>query len=177
MTFNIEEAIAILERTPLLLNTYLIGLPLHWIHNHEGKDTWSAYDVVGHLIVGEETDWMVRAEIIMSDSESKAFTPFDRFLQMENDTSVPLEDLLHNFAELRSDNLSRLKKMALQASDFKKEGVHPEFGAVKLEQLLAAWVVHDLGHIAQISRVLAKYYSEAVGPWSAYLSILKPKTL
>jgi hypothetical protein len=172
MTFNINSAIEILERTPRVLTSMLDGLSHEWINNNEGEQTWSPFDVVGHLIHGEKTDWMVRAEIILSGREPKTFKPFDRFAQFEQSKGKTLTQLLEEFQYLRMKNLTVLKSKSLSPHDFKKTGIHPTFGEVTLEQLLSTWVAHDLGHIAQISRVMAKQYKNEVGPWNAYLPVL-----
>lgn len=173
MQYNIKDAISILGRTPELLRTMLEGLPEEWLNNNEGEDTWSPYDVVGHLVHGERTDWIGRMNIILSDAEDKAFKPFDRFAQFEDSKGKTITMLLDKFAELREQNLNTLQEKGIREEDFARTGIHPAFGEVKLSQLLATWVVHDLSHIAQISRVMAKQYKEVVGPWQEYLSILK----
>lgn len=173
MQYNIKDAISILGRTPELLRTMLEGLPEEWLNNNEGEDTWSPYDVVGHLVHGERTDWIGRMNIILSDAEDKAFKPFDRFAQFEDSKGKTITMLLDEFAELREQNLNTLQEKGIREEDFARTGIHPAFGEVKLSQLLATWVVHDLSHIAQISRVMAKQYKEVVGPWQEYLSILK----
>lgn len=173
MQYNIKDAVSILERTPILLRTMLEGLPEEWLNNNEGEDTWSPYDVVGHLVHGERTDWIGRMNIILSDAEDKTFKPFDRFAQFEDSKGKTITMLLDEFAELREQNLNTLQEKGIREEDFARTGIHPAFGEVKLSQLLSTWVVHDLSHIAQISRVMAKQYKEAVGPWQEYLSILK----
>lgn len=173
MQFEIDQSIEILSRTPDTLSTMLGGLSDDWLKSNEGENTWSPYDVVGHLIHGELTDWIPRARIILSDHEDKSFVPFDRFAQMHTNIERSISDLLQEFKELRVKNLEELKKMKITNTNLSKQGIHPEFGTVNLRQLLSTWVVHDLGHIAQISRVMAKQYEPEVGPWSAYLGILK----
>lgn len=172
MTFDLNQGIAVLERTPRVLRELLGGLPEVWTHENEGPETWSPFDVVGHLIDGEETDWMVRARIILAQGESRRFEPFDRFRHLATNSETPLGELLDRFAELRARNLGDLKALNLGPEELQLAGEHPEFGAVTLEQLLATWVVHDLGHLAQISRVMAKQLRDAVGPWAAYLPVL-----
>lgn len=172
MEFNIIEAVSLLERTPKVLREYLSGLSEEWTHSNEGKDTWSAYDIVGHLIHGEKTDWMVRTFSILGSDQNKKFEPFDRFAQFHSSKGQSLNQLLDEFEKLREQNLNELKKLKLSDSDLAKQGVHPELGSVSLKELLATWVTHDLGHISQISRVMAKRYKEEVGPWIAYISIL-----
>lgn len=173
MKFQLQQAIQVLEKTPAILHSYLHGLSSEWLKNNEGPDTWSPYDVVGHLIEGEQTDWMVRVRQILSNTGSKVFEPFDRFAQMQAAPNRSIEALLQEFQTLRENNLNDLRAMNLEANDFQKTGIHPDFGTVTLEQLLATWVVHDLGHIGQISRVMAKQYQASVGPWEAYLGILR----
>lgn len=172
MEFQLEHAVNILSRTPSVLNDLLLHLPDEWSRQNEGGDSWSPYDVVGHLIHGEETDWMPRARIILEKGEARPFAPFDRHAQVEKSVGKSLEELLHAFEELRAKNLEKLWEWGLTAEQLEKRGTHPEFGVVTLRQLLATWVVHDLSHLAQISRVMCKQYKEAVGPWEAYLPIL-----
>ena len=173
MTFDIEKSIEILERTPLVLEVLLDGLSDEWTKNNEGSESWSPYDVVGHLIHGEKTDWVTRAKVILSDGENKTFTPFDRFAQLQTNQQTPLKDLLKAFKKLRDQNLEELKAMQIDAAKLRMKGMHPELGEANLKELLSTWVVHDLGHISQITRVMAKQYKSEVGPWEAYLGILK----
>jgi hypothetical protein len=175
--FRLNEAIALLTRTPATLHALLRGLPDIWVrrnegHRNQGKDTWSAFDIVGHLIVGERTDWMPRARIILKHGEERPFDPFDRFAQAKESESKSLEQLLDEFARLRKENLAALQALNLQPEDLTGRGTHPELGVVTLSQLLATWAVHDLTHLHQISRVMAHQYRDAVGPWSAYLGVL-----
>ncbi len=167
------EIIEILERTPNVLNSLLGGLSDEWINASEGPGTFRPRDVVAHLIHGEETDWIPRARIILTEGESRPFTPFDRFAG-DKYKDTPLPDLLKRFAELRSESLATLRALNLTPAQLALTGMHPDpaLGRVTLGQLLASWAVHDLGHIRQIVRVMAKRYTEAVGPWRAYLSIL-----
>lgn len=173
MEFELNEAIRMLERTPPLLSVYLRGLPEAWTHQNEGDNTWSPFDVVGHLIHGEKTDWMVRAQIILSDHSERPFEPFDRFAQSASSKGKSMAQLLDEFGSLRAQNLDRLKALRLSEKDLAREGMHPELGKVTLRQLLATWVAHDLGHIVQISRVMAKQYTAEVGPWVKYLGVLQ----
>ncbi|MEW6127661.1 MAG: DinB family protein [Acidobacteriota bacterium] len=173
MHFNLDHAIDILSRTPMALQAMLQQLPAQLIQSNEGDQTWSPFDVVGHLIHGEQTDWLPRARMILQYGEAKAFEPFDRFAQFEVSKGKTLEELLNTFAQLRAESIQTLKNMNLTAEDFEKRGKHPELGIVRLGELLSTWVVHDLDHLVQISRTLAKQYKEAVGPWQAYLSVLK----
>jgi hypothetical protein len=170
--FQLSEAIAVLARTPATLSAMLRDLPDSWIGSNEGKDTWSALDIVGHLIVGEHTDWMPRVRIILEKGETRAFDPFDRFAQMQQ-KDKPLGQLLDEFASLRGNNLAELESLNLQKDDLVRRGKHPVLGSVTLSELLATWAVHDLTHLHQLSRVMAHRYREAVGPWRAYLGVLK----
>src|SRR5207244_1848788 len=162
----------VLPRTPGTLKTMLGGLSPAWTSGNEGPDTWSPQDVIGHLIHGEETDWIPRATLILTKGESQAFEPFDRFAQGRRFAGWSLERLLDRFAELRANGLTTLRGWRLTQEQLALRGRHPELGPVTLSQLLATWVVHDLGHVAQISRVMAKQYTAAVGPWTAYLPVL-----
>jgi hypothetical protein len=171
--FDLVDTIAILTRTPASLNTLLRGLSSAWVRGNEGKDTWSAFDIVGHLIVGERTDWMVRARIILENGESRPFDPFDRFAQLTQSQDRSLDQLLDDFARVRKENLVALQALNLQREDLNRRGRHPRLGVVTLSQLLATWAVHDLTHLHQLSRVMAHQYRDAVGPWSAYLGVLK----
>lgn len=172
MEFNLNKSIEILERTPQVLEVLLNGLSDDWLQNNEGEETWSPFDVIGHLIHGEKTDWIVRAEIILSNKPDKTFDLFDRFAQFEESKGKTISQLLTEFQDLRSQNLAILKSKNITSEDLSKTGIHQAFGAVTLEQLLATWVAHDLGHIAQIARVMAKQYKNEVGPWREYLPIL-----
>ena len=175
MTFDLNKSIEILDRTPRLLQVYLSGLSKEWTHKNEGGETWSAYDIVGHLIHGEKTDWIPRLKVIIDDQNLDPFESFDRFAQFKSSKGKSLELLLQEFAELRSLNIEFLRSCNLTQNDLRRTGVHPELGEVNLKELLATWVTHDLGHIAQISRVMAKQYRQEVGPWLAYLSILNDR--
>jgi hypothetical protein len=139
---------------------------------NEGPESFSPKDVIGHLIHGEETDWLPRVRRILEHGESRAFTPFDRFGFREKNRSVPVAELLARFARLRAENLDALEALKLQPADLERRGTHPALGAVTLRQLLATWVVHDLDHLGQVSRVMAKQYRAEVGPWVEYLGIL-----
>ena len=171
--FRLDETIAVLIRTPSMLDALLRGLPDSWVRNKEGNDTWSAFDIVGHLVSGERTDWMPRARIILESGEARAFDPFDRCAQFKESRGKSLEQLLDEFARLRQENLAALQTLNLRSEDLSRRGRHPELGAVTLSQLLATWVVHDLTHLHQLSRVMAHRYLEAVGPWSKYLGVLQ----
>jgi hypothetical protein len=172
MQFGIQKSIEILERTPAVLNVLLSGLNDEWIINNEGPETFSPYDVIGHLIHGEKTDWVVRTKIILEPGLSKPFTPWDRFAQFENSKGKTLQQLLEEFESLRKENLVWLQSLDLPENDLDKKGVHPALGEVTLRNLLATWVVHDLTHIAQITRVMAKQYKEQIGPWTEFFRIL-----
>src|ERR1700694_4285983 len=171
--FNLAETIAILSRTPAALDALLRGLPDIWVRCNEGKDTWSAFDIVGHLIVGERTDWMQRLRIILENGEARPFDPFDRFAQSRESQDKSLEQRLDEFARLRSENLAALQALNLRPEDLTRRGRHPALGVVTLSQLLATWAVHDLTHVHQLSRVMAHRYQDAVGPWKAYLGVLQ----
>ena len=172
MRFDLEETIALLSRTPSSLNALLRELPECWILGSEGARTWSPFDIVGHLIHGERTDWMPRARRILEEGESRAFDPFDRLAQERESQGKSLPQLLDEFAQLRSENLDALRGLNLQPEDFNRRGLHPALGVVTLSQLLATWAVHDLTHLHQLARVMAYQYGEVVGPWSAYLGVL-----
>ena len=170
--FSLSEAVAILTRTPATLSALLRGLPDIWVRSNEGKDTWSAYDIVGHLIFGDRTDWMPRVRILLEHGETRAFDPFDRFAQLKEPQDKPLDQLLDDFARLREESLAALEALNLGNHDFSRRGKHPALGVVTLSQLLATWAVHDLNHLHQLARVMAHQYRDAVGPWSAYLGVL-----
>ena len=172
MDFDLNNAIAVLERTPATLRSLLIGLSPEWTDATEGPDTWSPYVVVGHLIHGERTDWIPRAEIILAQGADRRFTPYDRFAQFRESEGKSLAELLDEFARLRAQNLETMRGWGLTDTALALEGIHPAFGAVTLRQLLATWVAHDLGHVVQVSRVMAKQYREAIGPWAEYLSVM-----
>jgi len=172
MDFDLSNGIAVLERTPATLRAMLSDLPSKWIDATEGPDTWSPYDIIGHLIHGERTDWIPRARIILAQGSERRFTPFNRVAMFEQSKGKSLGDLLDEFQELRTENLRILNEWEIKDEQLGLEGEHPELGTVTLRQLLATWVGHDLGHIAQTARVMAKQYREAVGPWRAYLPVM-----
>jgi hypothetical protein len=172
MDFDVPTGIAVLERTPHTLRAMLAGLPPAWTDATEGPETWSPYVVVGHLIHGERTDWIPRARIILAQGPRRRFEPYDRFAQLRESRGTSLADLLDELARLRAENVAALAGWGLTDAQLALEGEHPELGAVTLRQLLATWVAHDLGHVAQAARVMAKQYREAVGPWRAYLPVL-----
>lgn len=172
--FRLEDAVAILERTPASLSGLFTGLPDQWLRATEGEGTWSPYDVIGHLIHGERVNWIPRARHILA-GENRPFDPFDRTAMFTESQGKSVEELLATFAELRRANVAVLAGWNLTGADLARTGLHPEFGEVRLSQLLATWVVHDLDHVGQIARTMAKVYARAVGPWSAYLSILRDR--
>ena len=175
MKFSLQLSTEILQQTPSTLQSLLSGLSNEWIFGNEGNNTWNPFDVVGHLIHGERTDWIPRIKIILEFGETKPFEPFDRFAQLEASKGKSLSELLETFATLRKQNLQTLKDLHLTEKELNLKGTHPELGTVTLQQLIATWVVHDLDHLAQTTRVMAKQYSEEVGVWKNYLSILKEK--
>jgi uncharacterized damage-inducible protein DinB len=172
MEFQLDRAQEILKRTPATLKALLGGLSDEWVTSNEGAESWSPFDIVGHLIHGEETDWIPRARMILEYGESRAFEPFDRFAMFEKSKGKTLSELLDTFERLRRESLRELDEMNLTPEMLSKPGLHPELGLVTLGQLLSTWVVHDLGHTGQIVRVMAKQYVDAVGVWQAYLPIL-----
>ena len=169
---SMEEAVAILARMPPTLHALLRGLPAGWIAAHEGGQTWSPFDVVGHLIHGEHTDWIPRVRIILEHGEARAFDKFDRFAQFGDSQEQTVASLLDEFAALRQESLRALAELRLTGDDLERRGCHPELGVVTLRQLLSTWVAHDLDHVVQIARVMARQYSDEVGPWRAYLRII-----
>ena len=172
MEFDLEQGMAILERTPRVLHAMLAELAPAWTDATEGPETWSPYVIVGHLIHGERTDWIPRARIILAQGADRRFIPYDRFAQFRDSQGKTLGELLDEFARLRADNVATVAAWRLTDAHLALEGEHPEFGAVTLRQLLATWVAHDLSHVAQATRVMAKQYREEVGPWRAYLPIM-----
>ena len=173
MKFQIEQVVEMLSQTPATVKSLLGNLSDDWIENAPDSENWSPFDIVGHLIHGEETDWIPRAEIILAQGENTTFEPFDRFAQLEKSKGKTLSELLETFAAARARSLDVLREMNLDEEKLQLKGNHPELGEVTLEQLLATWVVHDLTHIKQIVTVLAHKYAENVGVWKQYLSILQ----
>jgi len=173
MNFSLSKSIEILERTPDVLIAMLQNISTDWTSNNEGGETWSVYDIVGHLIHGEKTDWIPRMEIILSDKDEKKFELFDRFGQFEESKGKSLPQLLDEFKSLRTKNIEQLLSKKLTLKNLEEKGIHPAFGEITLAQLLSTWTVHDLNHIAQISRVMANQYKTEVGPWVEYLKILQ----
>lgn len=172
MQHNLQNTVSLLARTPAALNALLRDLPEDWILSNEGENTWSAFDVLGHLIHGERTDWMPRARMILEFGETQAFEPFDRFAQAQESQGESLGQLLDEFSRLRSENLNQLRALNLRPEDLQRRGRHPALGVVTLSQLLATWAAHDLTHLHQISRVMAHQYRQAVGPWSKFLGVM-----
>jgi hypothetical protein len=172
MEFEMDQAIAVLERTPSTLRALLSGLSAEWVAGNDRTDSWSPFDVVGHLIHGELTDWIPRARIILDHGPARPFDPFDRFAQEQASQGKGLSDLLEDFDALRRANLTALRGLGLRNADLDCEGTHPELGRVTLRQLLSTWTVHDLNHIAQVAEAMAGQYRDEVGPWRAYLPIL-----
>lgn len=172
MRFELADAIPVLRQTPRTLAAMLGDLPGPWLDATDGAGSWSPFVIVGHLIHGERADWIPRARIVLEQRSERRFTPYDRFAQFEESRGKGMRDLLAEFAALRSANLEILQGWGLTDAEMALEGIHPDFGLVTLRQLLATWVAHDLGHVAQVARVMAKQYREEVGPWRAYLPIL-----
>lgn len=172
MEFTLVQGIAVLERTPATLRAMLAALPQAWTDATEGPETWSPYVIVGHLVHGERTDWIPRARLILAQGTDRRFAPYDRFAQLRESAGQSLLDLLDDFAQLRANNIATLVDWRLSDAQLGLEGEHSAFGAVTLRQLLATWVAHDLGHVAQVARVMAKQYRDEIGPWRAYLPIM-----
>ncbi len=173
MEQNLEQTLSLLGRTPATLNALLRDLPDTWTYRNEGGETWTAFDVIGHLIHGERTDWIPRAKRILEFGETKAFEPFDRLAQQKESQGKSLPELLDEFTRVRARNLQEVRAMKLTPADLEKRGRHPALGVITLSELLATWAIHDLTHIHQISRILAYQYREAVGPWSKFLGVLQ----
>lgn len=172
MNFQLTDAIAVLGRTPGVLHTLLANLPEPWVMNNYGPQTFSPFDVVGHLIHGERTDWMVRVRLILEHGPAKAFEPFDRYAMIEQNKGKPINELLESFATLRMENVAQLATLNLGPRELALRGKHPALGEVTMENLLATWVAHDLNHIHQVAKCMAWQYRDAVGPWREYLTIL-----
>ncbi len=173
MEHNLQRTIALLTRTPAALNALLRDLPDAWTARNEGENTWSAFDVVGHLIHGERTDWMKRIRTILDFGEDRPFERFDRWAQVRESQGKSLEELLDEYARLRLENLDKLRALNLRPEDLERRGRHPALGVVTLSQLLATWAAHDLTHLHQISRIMAFQYRDAVGPWNKFLGVLQ----
>ncbi|MCC7478004.1 DinB family protein [bacterium] len=174
MPFSLQDSLLILERTPALLSLQLSGLPEQWLRATEGPGTWSPFDVAGHLLHGEKTDWRVRISRILEHGESLAFETFDRTAMFRDSQGRSIDELLADFARLRAENLDFLRGLDLQEEQLGLCGLHPQLGRVSMRQLLATWTAHDLAHLLQINRVLARQYREEVGPWRQYLSVMQP---
>jgi hypothetical protein len=172
MEHNLDQTITLLARTPAVLNALLRDLPEDWTHRNEGEKTWTPYDIVGHLIHGERTDWMPRVRRILEFGDTRPFDPFDRLAQQRESQGKSLSQLLDELARLRSENLDALRALDLKPADFERCGKHPALGIVTMSELLATWAAHDLTHVHQISRVMAHQYRETVGPWSAFLGVM-----
>src|SRR5262245_13783454 len=175
MQFELEQGVAVLRRTPAVLAALLRGLPESWIRSDEGSGTFSPFDVLGHLIHGERTDWIPRARIILEHGTRREFEPFDRFAHFEVNRGKMLDELLDALLRLREANLTTLEQLELTPEQLRRQGLHPTLGVVTLRQLLSTWVAHDLTHIVQVCRVMAKQYRDEVGPWLGYLSVLAPR--
>lgn len=172
MQYSITRSLEILERTPAVLQSLLAGLPDDWVMPNEGPETFSPYDVIGHLIHGEKTDWVVRAKMILEFGNTRTFERYDRFAQYEESKGKSLQKLLDEFAAIRKENMNWFKALNLTEGDLNTKGMHPVLGEVTLRNLLATWVVHDLTHIAQVTRVMAKQYKTEMGPWPEFFRIL-----
>jgi hypothetical protein len=170
--FSLDDTVALLSRTPAALEGLLRGLPETWVFRNEGEETWSAFDIVGHLIHGDRADWIPRARMILEHGEEREFARFDRLAQKRESQGMSLDQLLDEFAAARRESLAALRKLNLTPADLERRGKHPALQSVTLRQLLATWAAHDLNHLHQISRVMAKRYQDAVGPWRAYLGVL-----
>jgi uncharacterized damage-inducible protein DinB len=172
MQFQLEDALSILSRTPAALDAMVRGLPEPWLHANEGPETWSPFDVVGHLVAGERTDWVTRLRLILEHGDQHPFEPFNRTAMFEESKGKTIAELLDTFATLRAQNLETVRALQLEPADFARRGMHPSLGSVTLEQLLATWVTHDMTHMVQISRVIAKQFKDEVGPWREYIGVL-----
>jgi hypothetical protein len=173
MAHDLEKTIALIERTPKVLNNLLRDLPDDWTMRNEGEKSWSAYDIVGHLIHGEKTDWIPRAKRILESGESKPFDKFDRFAQERESKGKSLGELLDEFGRLRAESIRQLRALNLQTKDLERKGTHQVLGTVTLSQLLASWAAHDLTHLHQLSRVMAHQYREAIGPWTKFMGVMQ----
>ncbi|ASN79908.1 DinB family protein [Deinococcus ficus] len=172
MDVNLEHSLALLDRTPATLTALLSGLPEGWLHANEGEGTWSPFDVLGHLVDGERVNWLPRLRVILEHGEAGTFAPFDRFAHLNANGHRSVDDLLAEFTRLRGENVAAVRALHLTPADLARTGRHPEFGPVTLGQLIATWTAHDLAHLVQVSRTMARTYRDAVGPWRAYLSVM-----
>ncbi len=177
MKYSFEGSVAILERTPAVLRSTLSDLPFNWLHQNEGENTWSPYQVLAHLIDLEGKDWIPRVQVILGNDPDKTFQPVERDAHLQQGADRPIEELLDTFRSIREKNLSELKGLGLTTVDFTKKAVHPAFGEVTLTQLLATWTAHDLSHLVQIFRTMARQYKDEIGPWKAYLSVMQSKEI
>ena len=175
MKADLENTLALIERTPAVLNALLRDLPEAWTHRNEGGDSWTAYDIVGHLIHGERTDWLERTRRILEHGESVPFDKFDRLAQQRESKGKTLSQLLDEFAKLRKENIAKLRELKLQPADFDKRGMHRALGSVTLAELLSTWAAHDLTHLHQLSRVMAYQYRDKVGPWTKFMGVMQCK--
>ena len=173
MKFEIARSVQILERTPVLLESFLTGLDDEWVTTNEGPGTWSVYDIAGHLLHGEKTDWVARMNMILEKGESGVFAVFEREAMFHESAGKSLSKILTEFKLARGENLAYLLSLHLTEADLDKRGTHPKFGSVTLRQLLSTWTIHDLVHLAQISRVMAKQYRSEIGPWLEYIRLLQ----
>jgi hypothetical protein len=173
MEFEINRSLQVLERTPRVIEALLKDLDEEWIINNEGGDTWSPYIVTAHLVYADKTNWIPRVKAIVDEGSDKKFPPFNRLGQIEDSKGKSLEDLIASFKDLRKQNIATLKNILSDEKSLDLTGIHPEFGEVTLRQLISTWVVHDLAHVSQIVRVMAKQYKEAIGPWAAYISVVR----
>lgn len=173
MNFKLDEAIEILERTPLTLEQFLSGLSEEWVHCNEGEGTWNAFEVINHLIEAEKHNWLLRLEVMLQEGENKSFPPFDRYSHLKQTNETSIQHKLIEFKNLRLENIKKLKNLIGNEENLEMTASHPEFGVVKVRELISTWTVHDLTHIAQIVRVMANRYQTDVGPWQEYLGILK----
>ena len=171
--FSVVEAVAVLSRTPAVLDALLGGMPSIWVQGNEGEQTWSAGDIVGHLVYAERNDWMPRVRIVLESGEARTFDSFDRFAQMRERRNIAMDQLLHEFSGARRASLAALDELKIEQEDLTRRGKHPVLGVITLSQLLATWAVHDLTHLHQLSRVMAHQYRDMVGPWGAYLGVLQ----
>lgn len=172
MQFQLDDALSILSHTPAALDAMVRGLPEPWLHANEGPETWSPFDVVGHLVAGERTDWVTRLRMILEHGDKHPFEPFNRTAMFEESKGKTIAELLDTFATLRAQNLETVRALQLEPADFARRGMHPSLGSVTLEQLLATWVTHDMTHLVQISRVIAKQFKDEVGPWREFIGVL-----
>lgn len=173
MNFRLDEAIEVLQRTPVLLKSFLSGLSNGWLQCNEGEGTWNAMEVVDHLIEAEKTNWLPRLQFILNEGTAKPFPAFDRNAHLLSGSLQSIEEKLDEFVRIRNENITKLKELVTNEELLELSGIHPEFGEVKIRELISTWAVHDFTHIAQIVRVMAKRYSTDVGPWKEYLGILR----